>query len=76
MRTFYRIRETDKVSKAEAIRRTQEMFIRGTGEGGASETRGQVITSSPAKTSFTPDPTAPYAHPYFWAPFILMGNWK
>ena len=19
------------------------------------------------------DPT--YAHPYFWAPFILMGNW-
>jgi CHAT domain-containing protein len=21
------------------------------------------------------DPDAPYAHPYFWAPFILMGNW-
>jgi CHAT domain-containing protein len=20
-------------------------------------------------------PNAPYAHPYFWAPFILMGNW-
>lgn len=20
--------------------------------------------------------TAPYAHPYFWAPFILIGNWK
>jgi CHAT domain-containing protein len=20
-------------------------------------------------------PDAPYAHPYFWAPFILMGNW-
>ena len=19
---------------------------------------------------------APYAHPYFWAPFILIGNWK
>lgn len=18
----------------------------------------------------------PFAHPYFWAPFILMGNWK
>lgn len=19
---------------------------------------------------------APYAHPYYWAPFILIGNWK
>lgn len=18
----------------------------------------------------------PYAHPYYWAPFILIGNWK
>ncbi|HEV8713781.1 MAG TPA: hypothetical protein VGX03_13255 [Candidatus Binatia bacterium] len=25
---------------------------------------------------FTPDPRAPYAHPYYWAPFILIGNWK
>ncbi len=22
------------------------------------------------------DPKAPFAHPYFWAPFILIGNWK
>ena len=22
-----------------------------------------------------PDPNAPYAHPYYWSPFILMGNW-
>jgi CHAT domain-containing protein len=19
---------------------------------------------------------APFSHPYFWAPFILIGNWK
>jgi CHAT domain-containing protein len=19
---------------------------------------------------------SPYAHPYFWAPFILIGNWR
>ncbi len=24
---------------------------------------------------FTTDPGAPFAHPYYWAPFILMGNW-
>ena len=29
-------------------------------------------TLAPANT---PQPGLPYAHPYFWAPFILMGNW-
>jgi len=26
--------------------------------------------------SFIADPRAPFAHPFFWAPFILMGNWQ
>jgi len=25
---------------------------------------------------FVPNPKSPYAHPYYWAPFILIGNWK
>jgi CHAT domain-containing protein len=25
---------------------------------------------------FRNDPEKPYAHPYSWAPFIMMGNWK
>jgi CHAT domain-containing protein len=28
------------------------------------------------KPRFTPDAKKPYAHPYYWAPFILIGNWK
>ena len=28
------------------------------------------------KPLFKPDPKAPYAHPYYWAPFILIGNWR
>jgi CHAT domain-containing protein len=24
---------------------------------------------------YMPDPAKPYAHPYYWAPFVLMGNW-
>ena len=25
---------------------------------------------------FRPSAQAPYTHPYYWAPFILIGNWK
>jgi CHAT domain-containing protein len=28
------------------------------------------------KPRFTPDPKKPYGHPYYWAPFILIGNWR
>jgi CHAT domain-containing protein len=31
-------------------------------------------TEIPAR-AFRIDPTAPYAHPLYWAPFVLMGNW-
>ena len=39
------------------------------------------LTVQPAPTgaappaAFTPPHGARYAHPYYWAPFILMGNW-
>lgn len=47
MQSFYRIRQGDRVTKAEALRRAQlELLDNGR-----------------------------YAHPFFWAPFILMGNW-
>jgi CHAT domain-containing protein len=42
------------------------------GERGGSSKDADGKQSAP---SFTPDPSAPYAHPYYWAPFILMGNW-
>lgn len=25
---------------------------------------------------YTKNPTRPYAHPYYWAPFVLFGNWQ
>jgi len=51
-------------NKAEALRQTQIMFINGditNNDGGYPE--------SPASEDID------YSHPYFWAPFILMGNW-
>jgi CHAT domain-containing protein len=43
--------------------------------------RGTELKEKDASTEaevkqFETDPSRPYAHPYFWAPFILMGNWK
>ncbi len=32
-------------------------------------------TGQPGPGAFPTDPARPYAHPYYWAPFILMGNW-
>ena len=52
----------------EALRLAQVGFIRGKHK---SET-AQAFTTGP---DFRRDPRAIYAHPYYWAPFILMGDW-
>ena len=63
-----------KVTKAEALRQAQLDLLEGRlspqpGTGG----RGfGIVESTPAPQ---PGP-AGYAHPYYWAPFVLMGNWK
>jgi CHAT domain-containing protein len=33
-------------------------------------------TGVPHGNPYRRDPKAPYAHPYYWAPFILIGNWR
>ena len=85
MQNFYRIREEQPgVTKAEALHRAQKLFIRGethyrerdTGTRRAKKEslllQGETFAG---EESFTPDPRVPYAHPYYWSPFILMGNW-
>jgi len=79
MRAFYKIRQEDRVSTAEALRRTQRLFIEGAFKetpGTQARNRGDVRT--PRKNAdISPQTTPPqgYAHPFYWAPFILMGNW-
>ena len=48
MADLYRRRQSDSVTKIEALR------------------QAQIALQSQEK----------YSHPYYWAPFILMGNWK
>jgi CHAT domain-containing protein/uncharacterized protein HemY len=40
--------------------------------GTAAEYGGDVVGLAP----FKPDTNHPFAHPYYWAPFVLLGNWK
>jgi CHAT domain-containing protein len=50
------------------------------GEGGnrAGEGRGADVVYVDAEDAppFVRDAKKPFAHPYYWAPFILIGNWK
>lgn len=69
MQTFYRLRESGRLTKAEALRQAQLVLMGGQGGPGA-ERGAKRADASPAAAT-----VANYAHPYFWAPFILMGNW-
>jgi len=76
MQNLYRLRQEKNLSKAEALQEAQLLFIRG--QVGSEKTheksqRGEGAEAE--KKAFIPDSEAPYAHPYYWAPFILMGNW-
>ncbi len=85
MQQFYRLRQKDNTTKAEALRQAQLGLLRGvptdrataTGATGIAGERGvtRATASIGAAPTFPTDPARPYAHPYYWAPFILMGNW-
>jgi len=77
MREFYRIRESGGgMTKAEALREAQLHLLRGSlgRQESSAETNRGVRTASPGG-DFQPNTKAPYSHPYYWAPFFLMGNW-
>ena len=60
-----------KVTKVEALRQAQLDLLLGKArtQGGGGD-RGFAI-SKPEGAAVTS-----YAHPYYWAPFVLMGNWR
>jgi CHAT domain-containing protein/uncharacterized protein HemY len=61
-----------KVTKASALREAQLDLLRGKASAGTgSDARGLA-----AEGSLGQGGALGYAHPYYWAPFVLMGNWK
>ncbi|MBF0107693.1 MAG: tetratricopeptide repeat protein [Magnetococcales bacterium] len=73
MADFYRRREVERLTKAEALQRTMTAFIRGEGNKSDDSRTTPVSMDAPLRRDPSPDPS--HAHPYYWAPFILMGNW-
>jgi CHAT domain-containing protein len=80
MQEFYRIHESSAgIAKLEALREAQLSLLRGS----ASATEPPIADRALIHESIAPadapkfsrDPKVPYAHPYYWAPFFLMGNW-
>jgi len=83
MQEFYRLREESAgKSKAEALRQAQLELLRGEIAIEATPMiNRQIVHDAPKSDAknhplFKPDIKAPFAHPYYWAPFILIGNWK
>jgi CHAT domain-containing protein len=71
MRDFYKRRQ-EGATKIEALRQAQlGMLNRGNNPIGQHTTR-----SADNVYRFEVDRDKPYAHPYYWAPFILIGNYR
>ncbi len=81
MQQFYRRREAvPGTSKAAALQAAQLSLLHGSAAPGGAATRGTsavaIRGANAALPPFVADPNAPYAHPFYWAPFILIGNWR
>jgi CHAT domain-containing protein len=85
MQEFYRLRQSRPgTSKADALRQAQIELLKGTKQ--AQETQDAKRGTEPiaedkardatGASQLKPNPASPFAHPYYWAPFILIGNWR
>ncbi|MBS2022458.1 MAG: CHAT domain-containing protein [Deltaproteobacteria bacterium] len=79
MREFYRRHETEHLSKARALRAIQLGFLDGTYGTAAlpAGTRGLKKKAAGEELDapmYVEDVKTPFAHPTYWAPFLIMGN--
>lgn len=78
MQEFYQLRESG-LTKAEAMRQVQRKMLQGELAVPVATIKRSIIheeDKTAGLPKFKADPQKPFAHPYYWAPFILIGNWK
>lgn len=71
MKEFYRRREMGQI-KIEALRQVQLEMLNGS----IKPTKPHIARSEKNPLRFEVDREKPYAHPYYWAPYILIGNYR
>lgn len=80
MSRFYRLRtENPRLTKAAALQLAQMEMIEGNLQPPITRERrvkGKKRISKRTAPADEYDPKKVHAHPYFWAPFILIGNWR
>lgn len=75
MGEFYRTRrDNPSMSKSEVLRSVQMRMISGALKRNSSEIQRASRGANAPEPSYQEDPMRPFAHPYFWAPVILIGN--
>ncbi len=79
MKALYGYRQTHpSASLAEALQAAQWILIRGRApvSGDLAHRGTEQVSASTSENLplFVPDPKAPYAHPFYWAPFVLIRN--
>ena len=80
MLKFYQIKKDQPdLAKGEALRQAQLSLLRGTNKAQSAESvekgveeQGKALGLMP----FKKDEKVPFAHPYYWSSFILIGNWR
>ncbi len=79
MSEFYRLhKENPTLTKAKAMQKAQTEMIEGKlkSNGKGAGCRAEIIRQKNGNTSFKCDTNAPYSHPFYWSPFVLIGNWR
>ena len=79
MPEFYRLHETG-LNKSESLRQAQISLLQGKIKDAPTDLkRAELFGTETAKVElpkYVIDKNKPFAHPYYWSPFVLIGNWK
>jgi len=76
MTRFYRELLKPDITKAEALRRAQLSLLKGEmSEAERSVQAGNTIAQTTQTSTEVSNPAPEFAHPYYWAPFVLVGDW-
>jgi CHAT domain-containing protein len=84
MQAFYRARVDGGLDKAQAIQQAQLALLNG---GSLEKPAASATTAASSRgltglsargplPAFVPPPEAPWSHPFYWAPFVLIGNFR